>query len=159
MFSVSSYSHFLRMALYDTFCKSHCIVILTWLCLQGFHVIQQPLPFQAYPFYGHEENAKLRSRLATRSFACPTSTAVPPPPSTPLANFKAHTLHRTQPRIPVAFAALYLLQRLKARFFTARDCSGYRLFISAFMISGKAICDDTYSNKSWYHRPRHICAA
>ena len=26
---------------------------------------------------------------------------------------------------------------------------GHRLFISAFMLSSKIICDDTYSNKSW----------
>jgi hypothetical protein len=42
-----------------------------------------------------------------------------------------------------------LLQRLKARFPTARGSSGHRLFISAFMIASKVICDDTYSNKSW----------
>ncbi|GAW00550.1 alternative cyclin pcl12 [Lentinula edodes] len=40
-------------------------------------------------------------------------------------------------------------QRLKARFPTARGSSGHRLFISAFMIASKVICDDTYSNKSW----------
>jgi len=45
--------------------------------------------------------------------------------------------------------ALVLLQRLKARFPTARDSSGHCLFISAFMIPSKVICDDTYSNKSW----------
>ncbi|KAH9021012.1 hypothetical protein EDB85DRAFT_1872108, partial [Lactarius pseudohatsudake] len=27
--------------------------------------------------------------------------------------------------------------------------SGHRLFISAFMLASKIICDDTYSNKSW----------
>lgn len=32
---------------------------------------------------------------------------------------------------------------------TARGSSGHRLFISAFMIASKVICDDTYSNKSW----------
>ena len=49
----------------------------------------------------------------------------------------------------MTFAALYLLQRLKARFPAARGSSGHRLFISAFMIASKVICDDTYSNKSW----------
>jgi hypothetical protein len=44
------------------------------------------------------------------------------------------------------FAALILLQRLKARFPSARGSSGHRLFISAFMISSKVMCDDTYSN-------------
>ncbi|KAF8263567.1 hypothetical protein EI94DRAFT_1875857 [Lactarius quietus] len=27
--------------------------------------------------------------------------------------------------------------------------SGHQLFISAFMLASKIICDDTYSNKSW----------
>jgi hypothetical protein len=49
----------------------------------------------------------------------------------------------------VTFAALYLLQRLKARFPAAKGSSGHRLFISAFMLASKIICDDTYSNKSW----------
>jgi hypothetical protein len=51
--------------------------------------------------------------------------------------------------VAVTFAALVLLQRLKARFPSARGSSGHRLFISAYMISSKVMCDDTYSNKSW----------
>ncbi|KAG1869335.1 hypothetical protein DFJ58DRAFT_631955, partial [Suillus subalutaceus] len=47
------------------------------------------------------------------------------------------------------FAALILLQRLKARFPIAWGSSGHRLFMSAFMLASKVICDDTYSNKSW----------
>ena len=31
----------------------------------------------------------------------------------------------------------------------AKGSSGHRLFISAFMLSSKIICDGTYSNKSW----------
>jgi hypothetical protein len=49
----------------------------------------------------------------------------------------------------VTFAALFLLQRLKKRFPAARGSSGHRLFLSAFMIASKVICEDTYSNKSW----------
>jgi len=49
----------------------------------------------------------------------------------------------------VTFCALFLLSRLKGRFPAARGSSGHRLFISAFMIASKVICDDTYSNKSW----------
>jgi hypothetical protein len=37
----------------------------------------------------------------------------------------------------------------KAGFLTACGSSGHRLFISAFMITSKVICNDTYSNKSW----------
>jgi hypothetical protein len=56
---------------------------------------------------------------------------------------------RTKLHPSVTFAALVLLQRLKARFPTTRGSSGHCLFISAFMIASKVICDDTYSNKSW----------
>ncbi len=89
----------------------------------------------------------------THLFTCPDlpplSTSVPPAPSPPLGNFIAYALHRTRLHTSVTFAALYLLQRLKARFPAARGSSGHRLFISAFMIASKVICDDTYSNKSW----------
>ena len=46
------------------------------------------------------------------------------------------------------FASLILLQRLKAYFPTAWRSSGHRLFVSAFMLASKVICDNTYSNKS-----------
>jgi hypothetical protein len=66
-----------------------------------------------------------------------------------LDHFIAYALHRTRLHQSVTFAALYLLQRLKARFLAAKGSSGHRLFISAFMLASKIICDDTYSNKSW----------
>jgi hypothetical protein len=104
---------------------------------------------KADPFYGHEYIARLCGRFITHLFACPEY-----PPSTThsqakLPYFIAYALHRTKLHSSVTFAALVLLQRLKARFPTARGSSGHRLFISAFMIASKVICDDTYSNKSW----------
>lgn len=66
-----------------------------------------------------------------------------------LTYFIVYALHRTKLDSSVTFAALVLLQRLKARFPTARGSSVHCLFISAFMIASKVICDDTYSNKSW----------
>ena len=42
-----------------------------------------------------------------------------------------------------------LLHRLKARFPAARGSSGHRLFLAAYMLASKVVCDDTYSNKSW----------
>ena len=82
------------------------------------------------PYYGHEDTAKLCARFVTHLFACPDlpplSTTVPPAPSPPLANFIAYALHRTRLHTSVTFAALYLLQRLKARFLTARSSSGHR---------------------------------
>ncbi|KAL9712029.1 hypothetical protein Ac2012v2_005105 [Leucoagaricus gongylophorus] len=103
------------------------------------------------PYYGHEKTACICARFITHLFACPEN-----PPSTGVAPvhsklpfFIAYALHRTKLHPAVTYAALVLLQRLKARFPTARGSSGHRLFISAFMIASKVICDDTYSNKSW----------
>jgi len=105
------------------------------------------------PYHGHEPTAKLCARFVSHLFACPD---VPPPPAPPsttptprLDHFIAYALHRTRLHPSVTFAALYLLQRLKARFPAAKGSSGHRLFISAFMLASKIICDDTYSNKSW----------
>ncbi|KAL0960448.1 hypothetical protein HGRIS_005491 [Hohenbuehelia grisea] len=103
---------------------------------------------QPDPFYGHEAISRQCARFITQLFAC-----AEPPPATPtkekLPYFIAYALHRTKLPQGVTLAALTLLQRLKARFPSARGSSGQRLFISALMIASKAICDDTYSNKSW----------
>jgi len=48
---------------------------------------------------------------------------------------------------PPRFVALILLQRLKVHFPIARGSSGHRLFVSAFMLASKVICDDACSNK------------
>jgi hypothetical protein len=89
-------------------------------------------------------------------FSCPelpppssSSSSSGPTPSPTLSIFIAYALHRTRLHSSVTFAALFLLQRLKGRFPAARGSSGHRLFISAFMIASKVVCDDTYSNKSW----------
>ncbi|KAG8690744.1 hypothetical protein FRC08_010430 [Ceratobasidium sp. 394] len=102
-------------------------------------------------YYGHEDTAKMCARFTTHLFSCPD---VPPATSqsavTPsLAHFVAYALHRTRLHSSVTFCALYLLSRLKNCFPTARGSSGHRLYISAFMIASKVICDNTYSNKSW----------
>ncbi|KDR76628.1 hypothetical protein GALMADRAFT_96375 [Galerina marginata CBS 339.88] len=102
-------------------------------------------------YYGHEVTAKLAARFITHLFACPDE----PPASSQshsqakLPFFIAYALYRTKLHSAVTFTALLLLQRLKTRFPSARGSSGHRLFISAFMIASKVMCDDTYSNKSW----------
>lgn len=103
------------------------------------------------PYYGYEETARMSSRFIRATFQCPDV----PPPTTPatvqptLAHFIAYALYRT--RLPhfVTIVALVYLQRLKARYPSAKGSSGHRLFISAFMIASKMVCDDTYSNQSW----------
>jgi hypothetical protein len=95
------------------------------------------------------------ARFITALFSCPdvppppTNGAAPTGPAPTLAAFIAYALHRTRLTPSVTFCALFLLSRLKGRFPAARGSSGHRLFISAFMIASKVICDDTYSNKSW----------
>ncbi|KAI9433920.1 hypothetical protein H4582DRAFT_2060597 [Lactarius indigo] len=76
------------------------------------------------PYHGHEHTAKLCGRFVSHLFACPD---VPPPPAPPsttptprLDHFIAYALHRTRLHPSVTFAALYLLQRLKARFPAAK---------------------------------------
>jgi hypothetical protein len=66
-----------------------------------------------------------------------------------LTHFVAYALFRTRLPPIVTFAALLLLPRLKIRIPTVRGSSGHRLFISAFMIASKVLCDETYSNESW----------
>ena len=62
----------------------------------------------------------------------------------------AYLPHHTHLHMSViTFIALDLLQRLKARFPSAKGLSGHRLFISASMIASKIICNDIYSNKLW----------
>jgi hypothetical protein len=60
-----------------------------------------------------------------------------------LDHFIAYTLHRTWLHNSFTFAALYL-QRLTARFSSAKGPSGHWPFISAFVLASKIICDDTY---------------
>ncbi|KAG6920192.1 hypothetical protein DXG01_004961 [Tephrocybe rancida] len=106
-------------------------------------------PHRGDAYYGHETVATLGARFINNLFDCPDQAAPTPTKHSSLAVFIAYGLHRTKLPLCVTFASLILLQRLKARFPTARGSSGHRLWISAFMIASKVICDDTYSNKSW----------
>ncbi|KAG1824326.1 uncharacterized protein BJ212DRAFT_1319395 [Suillus subaureus] len=109
----------------------------------------QPTTRHSDPFYGHEQVSRLCARFITHLFACPEYPPSSSNSQVKLPHFIAYALHRTKLHSSVTFAALVLLQRLKARFPTARGSSGHRLFVSAFMLASKVICDDTYSNKSW----------
>ncbi|KAL5532012.1 hypothetical protein ACEPAF_5576 [Sanghuangporus sanghuang] len=127
-----------------------------------------PPPIDNY--YGHEDTSKICARFVSHTFQCPetipsplgqsSNTAVsrsgttvgPQPPSqvpNTLAHFVAYALHRTRLHPSVVFTALALLHRLKSRFPAARGSSGHRLFLAAYMLASKVVCDDTYSNKSW----------
>jgi hypothetical protein len=82
------------------------------------------------PFYGHEFIARLCARFITHLFTCPESLPSSTHSQAKLPFFIAYALHRTKLHQAVTIAALVLLQRLNARFPTARGSSGHRLFIS-----------------------------
>ncbi|KLO10907.1 hypothetical protein SCHPADRAFT_798277, partial [Schizopora paradoxa] len=103
-------------------------------------------------YYGHEEAAKICAHFVAFTFGCPE--ILPPPPqqqssSKTLGHFLAYALRRTRLPLSITYTALALLHRLKTRFPHARGSSGHRLFLSAFMLASKVVCDDMYSNKSW----------
>ena len=100
------------------------------------------------PFHGHERMARLASRFVAHLFACPDQPAPAAGQQAParLDHFIAYALHRTRLPESVTYASLFLLQRLKARFPAAKGSSGHRLFIFAFTLASKIICDDTYCN-------------
>lgn len=112
------------------------------------------------PYYGHGEVARLCDLFIRHLFQCPDVPGSANPPQPPvvhtLAKFIAYALHRTRLPGSVTFSALFLLSRLKGRFPGARGSSGHRLWISAFMIASKVVCDDTYSNKSWAIVGQHM---
>jgi hypothetical protein len=103
------------------------------------------------PWYGHKEIATICGRFVCDTFGSPDLLLSDPNrhgPNPCIAHFVAYALSRTRLHQSVTFCALHLLQRLKDRFPAAKGSSGHRLFICAFMIASKVVCDDTYSNKS-----------
>jgi hypothetical protein len=110
----------------------------------------QPTSSRQHPFYGHEQTSTLCARFITDLFACPQYPPSSSNSTVRLPHFIVHVLHRTKLHSSVTFAALVLFQRLKAHFPTARESSGHFLFVSAFILASEVICDDTYSNKSWF---------
>ncbi|KAG2112745.1 hypothetical protein BD769DRAFT_1364408, partial [Suillus cothurnatus] len=115
----------------------------------------QPMTGHSDPFYGHEQNTHphwLCARFITHLFACPEYPPSSSNSQVKLPHFISYTLHHTKLHSLVTFAAFVLLQQLKVRFPTARGSSGHHLFVSAFMLASKVICDDTYPNKSWMER-------
>ncbi|CDZ97829.1 Cyclin [Phaffia rhodozyma] len=105
----------------------------------------------ATKWYGHQAIATTTARYISHLFSCPD---LPPYPSasgarSPLANFVAYSLYRTQLPPSVATIALLFLYRLKKRYPSARGSSGQRLWLSSYMLAAKMVCDDTYSNQSW----------
>ncbi|KAG2070079.1 hypothetical protein BDR04DRAFT_1019724, partial [Suillus decipiens] len=96
-----------------------------------------------------EQVSHLYTQFITHLFAYPEYCPSSSNSQVKLPHFIAYALHSTKLHSLVIFAALILLQWLKACFPTARASSGHCLFVSVFMLVSKVICDDTYSNKSW----------
>jgi hypothetical protein len=121
-------------------CHIHCFV---YHFILSFSHTSQPGAGGSNLYYGHTASL----------FTCPEVSSPPAPPSTTqtpwLEHFIAYALYRTWLHTSVTFAALYLLQCLKAHFPAVKESSGHWLFTSAFMFASNIICDDTYSNMSW----------
>ncbi|KAL4400433.1 cyclin-dependent protein serine/threonine kinase regulator [Malassezia pachydermatis] len=105
-------------------------------------------------FHGHRLIAETAERFLMNLFACSQDSVsatieTKPEGTLRLSYFIAYALYRTRLPMTVMYSALCLLKRLKTRYPVARGSSGHRLFISAFMLSCKMICDDSYNNKSW----------
>lgn len=106
------------------------------------------------------EFSKLCTRFLTDIFACPDieyhTISDRPKPFT-LAYFSLYVIHRTRLQLSVAFAALFLLQRFKARFPRACTKSGSRLILTALMLSSKVNCDNTFANSAWVTAGMNVC--
>lgn len=108
-------------------------------------------------YYGHRQVSEAIERMIMALFSCShdsmaatmdvqkTSKGTAPR----LSHFVAYALYRTRLPMAVVYFALLLLKRLKTQYPVARGSSGHRLFISAFMLASKMLCDDAYNNKSW----------
>ncbi|KAJ8584713.1 hypothetical protein M405DRAFT_746531, partial [Rhizopogon salebrosus TDB-379] len=66
----------------------------------------------------------------THLFACPEYPPSPSNSQVKLPHFTAYALHLTKLHSSVAFAALIVLQCLKAHFHIARGSLGHRLLVS-----------------------------
>ncbi|WFD34945.1 ABC-type xenobiotic transporter [Malassezia cuniculi] len=108
-------------------------------------------------FYGHQVFSEAAERYIMNLFSCSQDSvaatqegAQKTSKDTPrLAHFIAYALYRTRLPVVVSYHALILLKRLKNRYPAARGSSGHRLFIAAYMLASKMVCDDSYNNKSW----------
>src|SRR6201996_7323665 len=131
-------------------------------------------PLLTDPFYGREEMTKICARIIRHVFNCPPDSNQPckfifqsscstsqlnisptvpinrkPTESTiPLPKFIAYAFHCTCLPPSVAYHSLFLLSRLKSRYLTALYAFSQLLFLTSYMLSLMAICDDTYSNKA-----------
>lgn len=70
-------------------------------------------------------------------------------PELRLDSFIAHALQRTNASESVTFLTLWLLRRLSTLQKDERAGSGHRLFISAFILAHKFMCDESFLNLSW----------
>ncbi|KAG2366502.1 hypothetical protein BDR07DRAFT_1274525, partial [Suillus spraguei] len=109
----------------------------------------QPTTRHSDPFYGHERASHLCAWFITHLFTCPEYPPSSSNSQVKLPHFIAYALHRTK-LPPIQLQIIFLLcKHGEQRFPTTRGSSGHHLFVSAFMLASKVICDDTYSNKSW----------
>ena len=111
-------------------------------------------------YWGHEEVAKICASFIRRHFQPGNPSALGAAvPS--LEKTIAHCLHRTHLEPTVVYTALYLLALLSERFsgqLRAKACTTHhRLFLTAFLLSTKILCDRPFSNSSFSKLAVGIC--
>ncbi|KAJ7730787.1 hypothetical protein B0H16DRAFT_1329791, partial [Mycena metata] len=101
------------------------------------------------PLLGRGYIAGVSSRFITHIFRCSPFPAGTSNPGTHLTFFIASVVSSTGSEDAIVFHALALLLRLKELYPTVRARCGHRLFLTAFMVSSKFLCDQAYSNVVW----------
>ncbi|KAJ7157033.1 hypothetical protein C8R43DRAFT_883675 [Mycena crocata] len=104
-------------------------------------------------FYGRRYLCLMCSWFIRRLFSCPPDVQQR---ARRLHHFIAFILWRGNMHDSVVFGALILLQRLKSRFPAARGSSGQRLFLAAYIVASKVLCDSSYSNSNWRRLAQYL---
>ncbi|KAJ7093616.1 hypothetical protein C8R43DRAFT_908097, partial [Mycena crocata] len=113
-------------------------------------------PFR--PFFGREYISVLCSWFITKTFGCRFDSRLEGDrPAPRLPYFVAYVLHHSDLEDIVLYAALVLLERLKVQFPDFRS-TGRRLFLSAYMVASKILCDASLSTASWRILTRRLFA-
>lgn len=105
-------------------------------------------------FYFHEPIARLCARYIAHLFPCPDAS-----PTDELPRSIAYALYKAQLKPSITFAALVLITRLKHHRHPATSTkqkkatpvpvSGHRLFLAAYILASKSLCEKTYSSADW----------
>jgi hypothetical protein len=108
---------------------------------------------QSDPYYGQKSTARTAANFVFHLFNCPDKQSPEDIsvslPYVRLDIFIAFILCKTGMDESVHYATLYLLRRMKSLYPASMGTCGQRLYLAAYMISAKFLCDDVYTNRIW----------